>query len=394
MILVIMAKMQLLPKLYQKKFLDKINKTFLTNNNNSPFVIELDPTTVCDLACPGCISGDLLNQKNPLDRGFSKEKMKEIINDIIKSNVTAVILIGGGEPLGHPTTIELIQELGKRGIQIGLTTNGTLMGKYIDIIAEYISWTRVSMDAASDEMFRNLRPTKTGKSKFSIVIENMKQLAKKKLGILGYSFLIRTKADGLIENPAGSNIGLIEHTNVYEIFDAAKLAKEIGCDYFELKPSYDDFHQIVMHSEKDMQTAISQLEMSKKLEDQNFRILESVMLDSSLRREKIGNQKKNYSKCRSADLRTLITPSGCYVCPYFRGEHSKKIGDLRFETLQEMWSGQKRKDVMEKLNPSIDCANLHCIRHDTNNEIEKIINLFKKKTPIKEKILSKKDYFI
>ncbi len=389
-----MAKMQLLPKLYQKKVLDKINNDLIKGENKSPFVIELDPTTVCDLACPGCISGDLLNQKNPLDRGFSKEKMKEITDDIIKSGVTAVILIGGGEPLGHPTTIELIKRLGENGVQIGLTTNGTLMGRYIDIIAEHVSWTRVSMDVATDEMFRNLRPTKTGKSKFNIIVENMKQLARKKKGILGYSFLIRTRADGLIENPAGSNIGLIEHTNVYEIYDAAKLAKEIGCDYFELKPSYDDFHQIVMHSEKDMQIASVQLEMSKNLEDQNFRVLESVMLESALKREKVGNQTKNYNSCRSAELRTLITPSGCYVCPYFRGEHSKKIGDLRFETLGEMWNGKKRKDVMKKLDPSKECHNLHCIRHDTNQEIEKIMELYKTKGKINEKILPKKDYFI
>ena len=59
-----MAKMQLLPKLYQKKVLDKINNDLVKGENKSPFVIELDPTTVCDLACPGCISGDLLNQKN------------------------------------------------------------------------------------------------------------------------------------------------------------------------------------------------------------------------------------------------------------------------------------------------------------------------------------------
>ena len=389
-----MAKMQLLPKLYQKKVLDKINNDLVKGENKSPFVIELDPTTVCDLACPGCISGDLLNQKNPLDRGFSKDKMKEITDDIIKSGVTAVILIGGGEPLGHPTTIELIKRLGENGVQIGLTTNGTLMGRYIDIIAEYVSWTRVSMDVATDEMFRNLRPTKTGKSKFNLVVENMKELARKKRGILGYSFLIRTRADGLIENPAGSNIGLIEHTNVYEIYDAAKLSKEIGCDYFELKPSYDDFHQIVMHSEKDMQIASVQLEMSKKLEDQNFRVLESVMLESALKREKVGNQKKNYSNCRSAELRTLITPSGCYVCPYFRGENSKKIGDLRFETLSEMWNGKKRKNVMKKLDPSKDCHNLHCIRHDTNQEGEKIINLYENKKTIEERILPKKDYFI
>ncbi len=389
-----MAKMQLLPKLYQSKVLEKINNDLVKGKNNAPFVIELDPTTVCDLACPGCISGDLLNQKNPLDRGFSKDKMREITENIIKSKVSAVILIGGGEPLGHPTTIELIKRLGENDVQVALTTNGTLMGRYIDVIAEYVSWTRVSMDVATDEMFKNLRPTKTGKSKFNIVIENMKNLAKKKKGILGYSFLIRTKADGELENPAGANIGLIEHTNVYEIYDAAKLAKDIGCDYFELKPSYDDFHQIVMHSEKDMHTASVQLEMAKKLEDQNFRVLESVMLESALRREKVGHQKKTYNKCRSAELRTLVTPSGCYVCPYFRGEHTKKIGDLRFETLDEMWNGKKRQEVMSKLNPSVDCNNLHCIRHETNHEVEEIINMFNEKKPVKDTILPKKDYFI
>ncbi|WP_440653524.1 radical SAM protein [Candidatus Pelagibacter sp. HIMB1542] len=374
--------------------MNKINKDLVEGENKAPFVIELDPTTVCDLACPGCISGDLLNQKNPLDRGFSKDKIKEITDDIIKSGVSAVILIGGGEPLAHPTTIELIKRLGENDVQIGLTTNGTLMGRYIDIIAKYVSWTRVSMDVATDEMFKNLRPTKTGKSKFNLVVENMKKLANKKRGILGYSFLLRTMADGLIENPAGSNIGVIEHTNVYEIYDAAKLSKEIGCDYFELKPSYDDFHQIVMHSEKDIQIAKTQLEMSRNLEDQNFRVLESVMLRSALKREKVGEQEKKYKKCQSANLRTLITPSGCYVCPYFRGENSKKIGDLRFETLSEMWNGKLRKRVMDKLNPSIDCSNLHCIRHETNQEVDFIIDQFKHKKKIKDKALPRKDYFI
>ncbi|MDB3959265.1 radical SAM protein [Candidatus Pelagibacter sp.] len=390
----VMAKMELTAKLYQKKVLNKIKNDLVEGDNKAPFVIELDPTTVCDLACPGCISGDLLNQKNPLDRGFSKDKMSEITNDIIKSKVTAVILIGGGEPLGHPTTIDLIKKLGENGIQIGLTTNGTLMGRHIDTIAKYVSWTRVSMDAGTDEMFKNLRPTKLGKSKFNIVIENMRELARKKDGILGYSFLIRTKEDGLIENAAGSNIGLINHTNIYEIYEAAKLAKEIGCDYFEVKPSYDDFHQLVMHSEKDMKIARDQIEMAKTLEDQNFRILESVMLESSLNREEIGNQNKKYKNCPSAELRTLITPSGAYVCPYFRGESSKKIGDLRFQTLTEMWNGEKRASVIEKLNPSKDCKTLHCIRHETNIQLNDIMDMFKNKKEVKEKILPKKDYFI
>ena len=51
--------------------------------------------------------------------------------------VRAVILIGGGKPLAHPSTIKIIEKLGKNKIDIGLTTNGTLMGRYLDIIGKY-----------------------------------------------------------------------------------------------------------------------------------------------------------------------------------------------------------------------------------------------------------------
>ena len=49
---------------------------------------------------------------------------------------------------------------------------------------------------------------------------------------------------------------------------------------------------------------------------------------------------------------------------------------------------------MKKLDPSVNCSNLHCIRHETNQEIEKIIEIYKNKDSVKEKILPKKDLFI
>ena len=76
------------------------------------------------------------------------------------------------------------------------------MHRYLQVIGKYVEWTRVSVDAGTDEMFLNLRPTANNKSKFRLVIDNMRDLAKVKRGKLGYSFLIRTKADGKIENPA------------------------------------------------------------------------------------------------------------------------------------------------------------------------------------------------
>ena len=195
----------------------------------------------------------------------------------------------------------------------------------------------------------------------------------------------------MIENPAGKELGLVEVSNINEITMAAKLAKDIGCDYFELKPSYDDNHQLVLHSEKDMKAAKEELIKAKNLENSNFKILESVMLESSLNREKIGYQKKEYERCLSAEMRTLVTPSGCYVCPYFRGSEEKKIGDVRFSTFKEMWN-KTRKPVLKKLNPSLDCKNLHCIRNKTNGEMEKLIH--QKRSDIEDLINDDYDLFI
>ena len=375
-----MSKMNLVSKLFQKSVIQKISNTDWSKGTDSPFVVELDPTTVCDLACPGCISGDLINTKNPELRGFNNDRIIELVNEMVESGVKAVVLIGGGEPLAHPSTPQIIKIMSENNVQIGLTTNGTLMKRHIDLIADHVSWTRVSVDAGTDEMFLRLRPTKNHKSKFNIVLDNMRELGKKKKGIMGYSFLIRTKADGQTENPPGKEFGLVDVSNVREIYTAAKVAKEVGCDYFEIKPSYDDDHNIVIHSEEDMELAKDQINKCNSLENENFKILGSVMLDSSLNREKPGDQIKKYTNCKSAELRTLVSPSGVYVCPYYRGQERMKIGDARYENFSEMW--KKRKEVLQRLDPSKDCKNLHCIRHETNLEVDKVIEKLKKKENI------------
>jgi hypothetical protein len=48
-------------------------------------------------------------------------------------------------------------------------------------------------------------------------------------------------------------------------------------------------------------------------------------------------------------------------------EHSR-IGDLNDTSLFEMWNGERRKNVMKRLNPSKHCS-FHCLRHESNLEI-------------------------
>ena len=370
--------LELEKKLRQDFVFDKIKQLVKKKFATNPLVVEFDPTTLCDLACPGCISGDLLNNKS---LNFSDYTILDIAKQIIDLGVKGVVLIGGGEPLLPKVMGEVIKLFGQNDVHIGITTNGTMIGRYLNEISEYVNWTRVSVDASSDEMFKYLRPNRGGKSKFKLVIDNMKMLvkAKKKENSVGFSFLIRTEADGnaTIETlRKGNHKNLVNETvisksNIDEIYTAAKLAKDIGCNYFELKPSYDlDEHALINHGAETINRIKNELNKCYDLEDNTFKILKSIGLKYLLSNQSL-SQPKSYNNCPIAELRTLITPSGVYVCPYKRGDNNFKIGDLRENNLKKIWASDKRKNVMEKLNPSIHCTS-HCIRDESN----KFINNF------------------
>lgn len=356
-----LKKMNLMAKLHQPLVLDYLKALDLAKGSKAPFIVELDTTEVCNLKCKGCISDDVILSKN----SFSGERLMRLADEMIDAGVRGVILIGGGEPLAHPKSGEFMEKLGQNGVSIGITTNGSFIGKFVDVIAQYVHWTRVSMDAGTDEMFYHLRPAKNGRSLFENITSSMRELAKKKRGKLGYSFLVRTPADGF---------GI--QSNIADLYPAAKLAKDIGCDYFEVKPSYkfsgNSDHYLIKHAQEDMQAARRELEKCRALADESFTVVLSINLEYSLNGTQ-NFQPKDYHICPSAEMRTLICPSGAYVCPYFRGKQNMCIGELHETSFMDMWHGATRKSVLERLDPVKHCK-MHCIRHDTNMEIFRMLD--------------------
>jgi len=349
-------EMNIRNKLYQEFVLDIIEATDWAQGADAPLVVELDTTEACNLACPGCISADLIEYK----RRFSDERLMRLAEEFVQVGVKAVILIGGGEPLAHPEAGDFMEYLGKHDIHIGITTNGSFIDKHLDFISRYSSWTRVSIDAATDDMFNKLRPSKSGKSEFGKIIDNMRQLGHLKKGKLGFSYLIRTEADGF-------GLG----SNIHEIYEAAVLARDIGCDYFEVKPGYSFAggvdHELVKHDPARMQEAREEIERLSELETVGFSISKAINLKYSLNGV-TEMQSKDYTSCPVTELRTLICPSGVYVCPYWRGKERFCVGDLQVTGFAEMWNSKRRKQVQEFLDPSKHCG-FHCLRHESNLEI-------------------------
>lgn len=360
-------RLDLTSKLYQETLWATVLEVSEGTRQNAPLVVDFDPTTFCDLACPECISAKVLNQGR-----FSKERLASLADELVDSGVRAAILIGGGEPLAHPGTKEVIQRLGAGGIKIGLVTNGTLLDRYADELSEYASWVRVSVDAATTETFARVRPDKRGKSKFDKVISNMRSFALTKKGALGYSFLVITRFD---------EAGVLIESNHHEIFAAAQLAKEIGCDYFELKMMFDETHRIVPIANDVIAEIEGSVESSRSLEDENFVIEYSSTYESIVRWQST-DQPKDYQKCPVTELRTLITPMGVYVCPYHRGNPKGMIGDVVDMPFPVMWA-QANTAV---INPQEDCK-FHCARHTTNIAIQGA----KEETPV---LIPEYDVFI
>lgn len=350
---VVGKKLDLVAKLYQRSILPSAMKVAHGERLSAPLVVDLDPTSFCDLSCPECISTNLLNNGQ-----IERDRIEQLAEELAASTVKAVILIGGGEPLMHKSVGKIMATLAGAGIRVGLVTNGTLIHRHLDEIAEHLSWTRVSMDAATAKTHRIFRPSGRLQSVFPTIVENMRALAKRKQGTLGYSFLLMKR-----ELPSGE----VTTSNYGELLEAGKLAKDIGCDYFEIKAAFDQGHFVLPTSPAQTEALREQSERLAELEDDGFRVLRSSTFRSILD-GKARIQEKEYARCLTAELRTTMTPSGVYACPYHRGNAQAKIGDIRKEAFADMW---KRADSTI-VDPRQQCQ-FHCARHDTNLELARLV---------------------
>lgn len=357
-------ELALVPKLYQKKLHQRLkNKHFGITAPESvqygPEVVEFDPTTACNLGCPECISGSLLGAG-----GFSRDSIYSILKSFVELKVKAVVLIGGGEPMMHPMIGEIIDFLHENDIHIGITTNGLFIEKYLEKVATKVTWLRVSVDAATSKTFQEVRPDKFGNSLFPELIRQMRLLGKfeGRTCTFGYSMLLLTRVS--------SDSDEVQFTNATEIYDAASLAKDIGCDYFEVKPSFDDKHFHIKQPKTVMNQAKKLLSDAKtSFVDDKFSILTATNLFDILEC-KPTQQPKDYNACPITNLRTLVSPSGVFPCPYFRGDVTRSYGNPNHESLTSIWKSDQKKQVQNNLHPNVDCK-FHCIRHYTNLELQK-----------------------
>lgn len=188
----------------------------------------------CAFKCPHCYFGTIEEHKgnvpeqagvlSHLSRGdLSAATLAAFARTLVGSPVERVI-IAGGEPLDWPATLGIISLIKDAGCEVVIATNGIpLTRPHIveRLVTLGVDGVSVSLDSADADTNDQMRPSRSGRVGYHDVLN-------------GIGTLLRARDD----RPA-PRVGIytvVTRSRPQEITDVARLAADIGVDYYVPQP--------------------------------------------------------------------------------------------------------------------------------------------------------------
>jgi len=322
----------------------------------APLHIRIKPTNACGHNCWYCSyradSMQLGKDMNAKDR-IPKEKMSEIIDDIIEMKVKAVTFAGGGDPFYYPYFLETIKKLANSPVRFAALHNGAMLkGELAEIFANCATWLRISIDGWDDKSYSEYRGIKRGE--FDKVISNMENF--RKLGKrcnLGVSLIVDRK-------------------NASHVYSFTKRLSNIGVDSVKISACIvdDDIKKNNLYHKSIYETVKDQIAKAKEeLANETFEVYDAY-------HEVDKRFSKVYSWCPNMQINPVIgADMNIYSC------HDKAynlemgvVGSCKSQRFKDFWFSEKSNFF--KINPSLHC-NHHCMANLKNGFILEYLNVNK-----------------
>ena len=137
-----------------------------------PYHVEIYPSDRCNIDCFFCSTASLRgNDELPLVR------IEELVAELKEAGTRSIRFAGGGEPLFHRKTKDLLRMVTKSGLPIeNITTNAVLLGEEVTdiLIGGECDQITVSLNTADPDSYAKMMQT-PGRN-FDRVVANMKHL--------------------------------------------------------------------------------------------------------------------------------------------------------------------------------------------------------------------------
>lgn len=240
-----------------------------------PVLVTVDPTNVCNYNCIWCNAHYIRNHRNSM---LSSAALCNIADFLPQwgsgygykdKGVSAICIAGGGEPLLNSGTPEFIDRVRYHDIEIGMVTNGSHIHNSIDALSQ-LTWVGVSIDAGTSATFDRVKALHPEKQSFSKVVDNIAKL-------VDYSNSHRTQLGEAHPSYGVSYKYLLHPENVREVFQATKLAKEIGCKNIHFRPAGTPWDKIdtgdsIAFTQEEIKIFYDEITRAMELDDEHFSV--------------------------------------------------------------------------------------------------------------------------
>ena len=317
----------------------------------SPLFVSVDPCGVCNLRCSHCNAAEILNNKHTV---MDRDRIDEVVNLLTYWKTKSCCVGGGGEPLLNPNTYYLIDKLYEAGIQSALVTNGTKLGVNSNTMTYdnkletllKLNYAGISVDAATNTTWQIVK----GVSNCNIedIFTNISRMTGRGLEIT-YKYLLLP-------------------TNFKEVYEACRIAKELGCDQFHLRPAalpWFEVEKSYNYPEEVRDSVSEQLDEARSdFEDNKFKIFGVVQKFSDDWKVQV-----TFDKCWTCFVTCAISPDGTVtLCCDRRGDASVELGNIK--DMKELWGGTKHREIHNLINPD---ACPRCTFSHVNEIFEQVI---------------------
>ena len=250
------------------------------------------------------------------------------------------------------------------------------VAKIVDLL-EKEDWLRISLDAGTEKTFINAHRPKTMVT-LDEILQNAQSIKRQNPKItLGYSFVIVWEGIKLK--------GFELPTNINEMAQAAELAASFSFDYISFKPCLvrlETSHKesLLDKSKEEQENRIREtielnLDKAHQCAGERLKILTSVNLRALLSQE-LSDLKIQPPSCHMQFFSTVVTPSGIFHCPAFRGVEKAKIAGCRGYVGEENFRLTKERltHSLKTFDAREECKVIACFYHHVNWWIENFIN--------------------
>lgn len=320
-----------------------------------PVTVEFDLTNACDNFCPWCFGYSGLDRTDKttwnvdnVGQHWKKADALDTIDQLCGLGAKGIIFTGGGEPLVSPHIVACVQFAAQIGLDVGLITNGNRFDpEKARAILRYLTWIRFSVDACDKEEYAREHGVKSWET---LLLNIRNAVEVKRLGELGVTIGIGYLTSG---------------HNDDRIPPFARLGKSLGVDYAQFRP----FHLTSQHPDPDFtQATVARIrDAQAKYSTPDFDVACSEWKYGRIAANKV---KREYHTCCGHHFATVVgADHKMYVCCHMRGIEKYCIGDLRKQTVKEIWHGERRANIDASIDVhSSDCPPL-CRADNFNTDL-------------------------